>query len=186
MIRRFQHIRMHFRRTDGSDNAFAYPGDDRSLTRAADQSFNIRAYRNPCLDPQFNTILGYRADHRRFNHFRINAHLHCFQHITPGQINRTGPFKSQRNLCPMSRNQRVNHTIHITAGQIMGFQLVGIHVQPRLICLNQRQHDLIRRYPAQPHPYQIKNADVDSCRQSRYPEPHRHKLEKNKDRKNNQ
>ena len=169
---------MHFRRTYRGNDAFPDAGDYSRFPGAANQPFNVGAHGNPRFNPQFNTVFRHRTNDRRFNDFRVNAHLYRFQHVAAGQINGAGPFKGKVNGCPMRCNQGVDDPVHVTPCQVMGFQLIGIYIKACLVCLDQRKYDFIRRHPAQPHPHQIENADADACGYGRNPKSHRHKLQK--------
>ena len=126
MIRGFQHVGVHFRRTYRGNDAFAYPGDDRGFPGAAHQPFNIGPDSDPCLYPQFDAVFGHSAYYRCLNHFGIDAHLYRFQYVSACQIDGAGPFKIQIDGRPVGRNQGVDDPVYVTACQVMSFQLIGI------------------------------------------------------------
>ena len=53
-----QHLLMGFRGTDGGNDTLADAGDDRFLTRAADQTVNVGAHGHTGLGTQLNAVLG--------------------------------------------------------------------------------------------------------------------------------
>ena len=58
-------------------------GDDRRLARAADESVDIRAHRDPRLDAKLDAVFRHRRDDGRLNDLRVDAHLHGLQHVAP-------------------------------------------------------------------------------------------------------
>ena len=129
-------------RADIGNDTFADTGDNSSFTGAADQTVDIGADSDAGFDLQLDTVFSHCRNDRSFNNFGVYAHLHCFQHVTSCQVDSAGTLKGQRDLGTVCRDQSVDNTVDVTAGQIMGFQLIDIDVQTGLIGLDQRQHDV--------------------------------------------
>ena len=125
-----QHHGVRFGRADRADDAFADAGDDRFLGRPADELIEVRPHRDAGLHFELNAVLGDGVERRplavlrrAIDHARINARLHGFQNISPGQVDRRGPLEVQvDDLRLAGGDHRANHQRHVAAGQVMGFE----------------------------------------------------------------
>ena len=186
VIRIFQDVRMALRRAAGRDDAFADARNDGCFPRAADETIDIRPHGHPRPDFELNSVLGDSGNHRRLDDFRIDAHLHGLEHVSSGQIDGGRLLKRQRDLRPMRRNQSIDDIVHVSAGQIMRFELIHVKSQPRLRPFDERQNNHRGRHAPDAHPNQIEKGNMDIGRQRRNPKSHRHKVEKDGQHENNQ
>ena len=164
-------------RADAGDDAFADAGDDRRFTGTADEAVDVGADRDPGPDLQFDAVLGDSRDERRFDDFRIDAHLDGFQDVAAGQVDGAGPFKGQGHRRPMGRDEGVDDAVDVTAGQVMGFQLIDVDVEAGFIGLDQGQDDLGRDDPAQAHADEIDDAYGDAGCHGRDPQADGHEVQ---------
>ena len=77
----------------------------------------------------------------------------------------------------MRRDQRVDNLVDIAAREVVRLELVDLHVEPRLVCLDERQDDLGWRHAAHAHADERDDADVDIRSQCRDPETERHEVQ---------
>ncbi|CDF05728.1 unknown [Megasphaera elsdenii CAG:570] len=164
-------------RADAGDDAFADAGDDRRFTGTADEAVDVGADRDPGPDLQFDAVLGDSRDERRFDDFRIDAHLDGFQDVAAGQVDGAGPFKGQGHRRPMGRDEGVDDAVDVTAGQVMGFQLIDVDVEAGFIGLDQGQDDLGRYDPAQAHADKVDDAYGDAGCHGRDPQADGHEVQ---------
>ena len=165
-------------RADAGNDAFADTGDDRRFAGAADEAVDIGPDRHAGPYFQLDAVLGDSRNKGRFNDLGVDAHLHGFQYVAAGQIDGAGPFKGQGHRSPVRRNEGVDDAVYVAAGQIMGFQLVGIDVEARFIRLDQRQDNLRRHDAAQAHADEIDDADGHAGSHGRNPQADGHEVQK--------
>ena len=86
----------------------------------------------------------------------------------------------------MRGNQGIDDFVDIAAREVMGFQLIDLHVKPCLVRLDERQNDFCRRHAAHAHADERDDADVDIGSQRRNPKSQRHKMKENHDGRHNE
>src|SRR5690606_23445727 len=89
-----QYIGMAGTGTDGGDDALAHASDDGGLARTAHQTVDVGPHGHPGLHLEFDSVLSHGRDQGGFNHLRIDAHLHSFQHFAACQVNGGGPLET--------------------------------------------------------------------------------------------
>ena len=183
-IRVFQNLFMGIRRAHGGYNTFTHAGDDGFLTCAAHQSGDIGPNRDPRLGAKLDAILGDGGHHRRLDDLGINAHLDGLKHVPARQVDGAALFKFQRNGRGLRGNQRVDHPVHVTTGQEMGFHFVHIHVQAGLGGLDIGLHNLGRIDPPEAHTNQGGDVHLDARGSGRYPQAQRKQIEEHQQHHN--
>ena len=178
----FHHFQMRRGRADGGDDALADARQHRLLARAADELLDVGPHRHARERLHLDAVLGDPGDVGRLDDFGVDRHLHGFQHIAPGQVNRGGPLEGQGDLRPVRADQRLHHPVHIAARQVVRFQLVEVDGDARLDGGDQRQDDPVLRHAPQPHPDQAADGDAaDARRARRDPQAKRHEPEDGRD-----
>src|SRR6266508_3288536 len=128
------------RRTNRAYNAFAHSCDDRFFSRAAHETIEMRADRDPRFDFHADTVLGDTIDRsathcriRCVNHFRIDARAHRFQDRLTcslcGKVDCASPVEIERDSGLISSNQSKDHMAYITACEIMRFEWIAPNIQ---------------------------------------------------------
>ena len=120
---------MRLCRADRRNDTFADTCQNRFLTGTADQLLDIGPHRNARLGDQLNTVLGHCSYRRSIDDFGIDRHLYRFEYIAARQIDRRSHLEIEHNIGFLGRHQRMHHIGHVTSGQIVGFELVGIEFQ---------------------------------------------------------
>ena len=156
-------------RADGADDSFAHPGNDRLFGGPADDLPQVRPHRYPGLDLQLDSVLGHAVE--RFSaaaadgtvdHLGIDAGLDGFEHVSSGQVDGGRQLEVEVQLGLVCSHQGTHHQGDVSAGQVVGFQVLGgeaIIAQPGL-----HRHDLAadndrRADLADGHEDQVEHAD---------------------------
>ena len=150
------------------------------LAGAANQALNIGAYGDAGLGAEFDTVLRDGGDHRRFNDFGGNAHLYSLENITAGKVDGAGFFKSHFDIGALRGDQSIDDTIHITAGQVVRFQLGDRQVQAGFIGFDQGVNQALGLDAADPHTDQRTDGYVHAAGQGGNPQAHGHKVQEDR------
>ena len=113
---------------------------------------------------------------RAVDHPRIDARLHGFQNVAPGQVDRRRPLEVEvDDLRLAGGDHRANHQRHVAAGQIVGFERLGRDALA-VVQAGLHRHDLAARdhrrvHLAKRHPQQVEDADPRAGRDRLNPQP---------------
>ena len=77
----------------------------------------------------------------------------------------------------MSGDEGIDDAVDITAGQVVGFELIDVDVETGLIGLDQGQDDLRRDDPAQTHADEVDDAYGDTGSHGRDPQSDGHEVQ---------
>ena len=138
----FEHVLITAGRSDGGHDAFADAGDDRFLSRAANETFQMRAHGHPRLGFDDDAVFGHAVDGdfagggvRAVDDLRVDGGLHCFEHGLAGAFGRevdgAGAVEVEAEAGLFRRNERQHHHFNVASGQIMGGKVVDGHFQSR-------------------------------------------------------
>ena len=145
--------------TDRCNDTFSDTGDDRFFTGAADETVDVGADGDFRLGAEFDTVHGDRCDDRRFNDFRVDAHLNGLQNVTSGKIDGAGFFEIQGDVGSAGRDQRIDDAVDVTARHIVRFQFVDGKAETCFGRLDQRVDDTGRGNFPEPHADDRSDAD---------------------------
>ena len=150
---------MGFGRTHGGYDTFTDSCQDSGFSGAAHQAFQIGSHGNSGLNQKLDTILRHRRYIGGFDYLGIYAHLYCFQNVTARQVDGSRFFKGKLDSRSFRCYQGIDHIIHISACQIVRFQLIYSQVQACLPRFDKRNDDTGRNHTPQLHSYQVENTD---------------------------
>src|SRR5690606_1034051 len=111
---------------------------------------------------QLDAVLGDGGDVRRLDDARVDGHAHGVQHVAAGEVDGGGPVEGQRDARLVGGDEGVHHPIHVPTGQVVGFELVLVHLDAGLVRFDERQDDPVGWHAAQPHRNEAYEADLDA------------------------
>src|SRR5574344_3004909 len=180
-VRVFEHGLVGLGAADGGHDAFADAGDDRFFPCAADELLNACAHRDAGDRVKLNTVEGDCAYARRFNDFRVHGHLHRFEHVAPGEVDRRRLLEVELDVRLVRGDERLDHAEDVTARHVVRFEEVRFDGEPCLAAQDARVHDDFGRNFAEPHADELEHSHVRLGEQSLEPQAEkvRHESDEN-------
>ena len=137
-VRVFEHGFVGIRGADAGDDAFPHTGDDSFLRGTADKAVEIRAHRDAGTHTEGDAIFGDGVDFATTAHVRvravddlwIDAGAHGFEDGLAGafasEVDGAGAVVVERDARFVRRDEGEHDVRHLTTGQEVRFELVGI------------------------------------------------------------
>ena len=94
------------------------------------------------------------------DHLRVHAGLHGIEDIAAGQVDRGRGLPGEVDVGLVGGDHRVDHALHVAAGQHVRFHLRRADGKPGAVRLNAGVDDRQRVHLPQPHADQIDEADA--------------------------
>jgi hypothetical protein len=164
-------------RADARHRALADAGDDGLLTGTTDEAVDVGPHGDPGDGHHLDAVLGDRRDARRVDHLRVDAHLHGFEHVATGEVDRGGPLPRQFDVGAVGRDEGVDHPLDVAAGEVVRLHLADVEIDLGLRGADERSDDRRRRHLAQPHADQRADADLHPREDRGDPQPDRDEVE---------
>eukprot|EP00913_Durusdinium_trenchii_P028411 g26639.t1 len=158
-------------RADRLNDSLADAGDDRFFGGAADNLFQVDPHGHAGTHEYLNAVSRHRfqrlvpfARVGAVDHAGVDAGLHGFEEITPGEIDRLRRLPVDGNIGPVGGDQRGNHVGNVSPRQGMRLQVAG---GDRIYACDARlhRHDLAadnhrRIHLTQAHHHQLGEGDI--------------------------
>ena len=129
---------------------------------------------------QLDTVFGYSRNRRCINDFGVHTHLHGFEDVTSGEINRRSHLEGQIDTCFARRNEGVYDALDMSAGEVMRLQTIALDIrQTGLVRLNHTVHNLRRRHLTDTHQEELYETNVHTAHCSIDPQHEGHIIEEN-------
>ena len=168
---------MGLRRADGRDDAFADACDDGLFAGAADEAIDVGAHGDAAQSDELDAVFRDRGDFGRRNDFRIDAHLNGFEHVTSGEIDRSGLRERELDVGFVGGDEGVHDALDVATREVVRFELIHAQFETGFDGADARFDDHRWRHAAQPHRDECADADIGAGRKSRNPEPERHEVQ---------
>ena len=133
------------------------------------------------LDFQLDAVHGDSGDDRCLDDLGIDTHLHGVEHVAPCKVDGSRALKRQGNLRAVCGNQGVDDLVDVAARKVMRFELIDLHVKPRLVRLDERHDDLAGRHAAHAHTDERDDVHGNVRRNRRNPKPDGHEMQEHHD-----
>ena len=171
---------MALRRTDGADDTFAYTGENSIFSGTSDELADVRTYSDAGFGDELDTVFRHSRYGRGIDHFRIDTHLHGFEHITSGKVDCRSHLEGQVNPRLAGRNEGMNNTLYMSSGEVMRLQTIALDIrQAGLMRLDHTVHDLRGRHLTDTHQEELYETDVHTTDCGIDPQHERHVIEEN-------
>ena len=164
-------------RADRRHDAFAHAGQHGLLAGAADQLLDVGAHRHAGFGDELNAVLGHSGYGGRVDDLGVHRHLHGLEHVAAREVDGRRHLEVEHDVGFLRRHEGVDHVRDVTAGEVVGLQLVGIEFQARFRALDHRRHDDRGRHLAPAHEDELQQTDVHARDQGREPQSHGNEIE---------
>ena len=164
-------------RADRRDDTLTNTRQDGLLTGTTHQLLDVGTHRHARLGNELDTILCHGSHRRRIDYLRVYRHLHRLKDITTRKVDSRSHLKVEHDIGLLGRHEGMYDIRHITTGQVVGFQLVGVELQTRLRAFDHRRDDNRGRHLTPAHQHQLQEADSHARNQRREPKAYGDKIE---------
>ena len=123
-------------RTDGGDDAFSDSGNDGFLSGTTDEAFEVGADGDAGADVDRDSVFGHGGDFGNsgvgvgaFDDLGVDGGADRFEDrfagVFGGEVDGAGTIEWERDACLVSGDEGENDVGDITAGEVVGFEVVG-------------------------------------------------------------
>ena len=154
----------------GGYYAFAYAGQHCVLAGTTHELADIGAHCHAGFRYKLDAVFRHSGNRRCVYHFGIHTHLHGLEHVAAGEVDGGRHFEAEVDVGFCRRHKCVDNTLHITAGEVVGFEVVaGYIMQAGLVGLDERADNNPRRNLSDTHEHQLQQRHLDAAHPGGYP-----------------